>query len=184
MKKTLLLFCLIGIICSANAQTVKFGIKAGVNFSSETASYSGASMASDSHTGFHFGAVADIPLGDFSIQPGLLYSGKGITNATFSYIEVPVNLLYHIKAGVGKVFIGAGPYLAYGISVSNGLSFGSTNDKVANPDYGLGGLAGYRFDTGFFFSASRELGLANLVNNGNGIADKNRVTSISIGYFF
>ena len=188
MKKTLFL-SFIGLTSLASAQSVKFGVKAGVNFATETASISGVSITSDTYTSFHFGAIADIGLQNFSIQPGVLFSVKGSSSTNSSgtsltYIEVPVNLLYHIPAGPGKVFFGAGPYLGYGISASNGVSFGSTTDKVANPDFGLNLLGGYRLNSGLLFSAGYGLGLANLINNGNGATLKNRVTSISIGYFF
>jgi hypothetical protein len=188
MKKTLLLFGLIaGAFSFSFAQSsVKFGIKGGVNFASLTASGGGYSINSGNITGFHVGGIADIPLGNFSLQPGLLYSTKGASGSTLGYIEVPVNLLYNTGSGSGKFFFGGGPYLGYGVSASNGNKFGSGTNDIANPDFGLNVLAGYRLESGLAFSAGYGLGLANLNNDkssGN-ITVKNNVTSLSISYFF
>ncbi|MBW4890546.1 PorT family protein [Mucilaginibacter sp. HMF5004] len=190
MKKALLVLGLIaGSIGFSYAQksAVTFGVKGGVNFASLTASGGGYSVNSGNITSFHIGGVADIPVGDsFSIQPGILYSGKGASGSTLGYIEVPVNLLYSTGSGSGKFFFGAGPYFGYGVSASNGNKFGSGTNDIANPDFGLNILAGYRFESGLSFSAGYGLGLANLNNDkssGN-VTVKNNVTSISVGYFF
>ncbi|MDP9048564.1 MAG: PorT family protein, partial [Bacteroidota bacterium] len=190
------------------AQSVSFGVKAGANFSKLTTSSSGISVTSSSLTGFHVGAVADIGLGDWSLQPGLLYSTKGGTYGTASdgtvklalnYLEVPVNLLYNIHVGVGKVFIGAGPYLGWGVSgkgtatgaatstgsgtETNNITFGSGANDTKNPDFGINILGGFRFTSGLSLSAGYGIGLANLSNDNSGTI-KNNVVSLSVGYFF
>lgn len=193
MKKSLLLLSLIGTMSIASAQTVKYGIKAGANFSSFTASASassgGGSASSDNAVGFHIGAVADIGLGDFSIQPGVLFSTKGGAGSgstvTFDYIEVPVNVLYNIKTPAGKLFLGAGPYLAYGVAGSNGVTFGSGSNDIGNPDYGISFLGGHRFTSGIALSGGYDLGLANLNNDKSyGLSVKNKSFNLSVGYFF
>jgi hypothetical protein len=209
MKKCLLLLCFTSIAGLSFAQSVSFGVKAGVNFSKLTTSSSGISVTSATLTGFHVGAVADVGLGSWSLQPGLLFStkggsyGNGSSNGslklTLNYIEVPVNLLYNIPVGVGKVFIGAGPYVGLGVSgkgtttgsaTSSGsgtettnITFGSGPNDTKNPDYGINILGGMRFTSGLSLSAGYGIGLANLSNDNSGTI-KNNVLSFSVGYFF
>src|ERR1700710_517870 len=136
MKKTFLLLALALFSLTTFAQTTTFGIKAGVNFSKLTSSGDGGSISTQSLTGFHIGVVVDAGINDnFSFQPGLLFSTKGGKSSfsgdvdgqsfsgsakiTLNYIEVPINFLYKVPAGDGKVFFGAGPYLGYGLSASS-----------------------------------------------------------------
>ena len=209
MKKTLLLLCLTSFISFSYAQSLNFGIKAGVNFSKLSASASGVTLTSSTSTGFHIGGVVDIGFESWSLQPGILYSTKGGTygsaadggtaKLTLNYIEVPVNILYNIPVGVGKIFVGGGPYFGYGISgtgtttgaftstgsgtESQNLTFGSGPNDTKNPDYGVNFLGGIRFEKGFAVSVGYGLGLGNLSNDSSG-SIKNNVISVSAGYFF
>ena len=207
MKKALMLFSLIGIINFSFAQSVSFGVKAGLNFSNVSSSGGGLTVTTSSTTGFHVGAVADIGFGNLSLQPGVLYSTKGgslnfsggADKLTLNYVEVPVNLLYNIPVGVGKLFIGGGPYVAFGLSgkstlsgtatstgsgsESQSITFGSASGDVKNPDFGVNILGGFRFKSGFSLSAGYGIGLANLSNESS-ISTKNNALSFSIGYFF
>ena len=208
MKKALLLFSLISLINYSLAQSGSFGIKAGVNFSNISSSGSGQTLTTSNSSGSNVGAVVDIGFGSLSLQPGILYStkggssnlGSGVTSKLFlNYIEVPVNLLYNIPVGIGKVFIGGGPYVALGLSGKSTLSgaaditgsnyntqnvtFGSAPGDVKNPDFGVNFLGGFRFKSGLLFSAGYGIGLANLSNQ-SGESVKNNVLSFSVGYFF
>jgi hypothetical protein len=207
MKKSLLLLSLTCMAGFTFAQTVSFGVKAGVNFSKLSASSQGFTASSSSSTGFHVGGVADIGFGDWSLQPGILYSTKGGSyggttdgvKLTLNYIEVPVNVLYNIPIGVGKVSIGGGPYFGWGLSgkgtvtgsaTSTGsgtettnVTFGSGQNDTKNPDYGINILGGFRFQSGISLSAGYGIGLGNLSNDSSGNI-KNNVLSFSIGYFF
>ena len=83
MKK-LLLFAAVAVfgLSNVNAQEVKFGAKAGVNFATITGD---ETSGVDSRTAFHIGGVAEIVISEkFSFQPELLYSGQG---AKESYSE-------------------------------------------------------------------------------------------------
>ncbi|HJP62147.1 MAG TPA: porin family protein [Mucilaginibacter sp.] len=201
MKKTLLLLALIVASMATFAQTTTFGIKAGLNSSKLTVSATGGSISTESLVGFHVGGVADIGFETFSIQPGLLFSTKGgkstsedgTDKITLNYLEIPVNFLYKVPAGDGKVFFGAGPYLGYGLSgkskssdgTSTDVTFGSTTDDVKNPDFGFNFLAGYQFSQGFALNVNYGLGLANLSNEDAGVnlKTKNQVLSFSLTYF-
>lgn len=218
-------FCLIaGTIGFSFAQApVKFGIKAGVNLATLTSSQSGSTNTTSSTTGYHVGAFAEFDLGGISIQPAVLYSTKGghdessssgtsggtsysfhsVEDVTLNYVEVPVNILYNIPVtGLGKVFLGGGPYVAIGLSgKDNGtatqtignstttasgnstLTFGSNQGDVKNPDYGVNVLGGVKLESGLMFSVGYGLGMANL-SNVSGSTTKNSVFSASIGFSF
>ena len=112
MKKlVLVVFLFVGY---ANAQTVQFGAKAGVNFA--TIGGDGTEEVK-SLTGLHVGLVSEIFLGEnFSLQPEVLYSTQGAMNedtetldgVTYSYknelkldyINVPIMVKYYITPGL------------------------------------------------------------------------------------
>lgn len=209
MKRTLLLICLAGICSFSFGQSIKFGIEGGVNLSKLAASSSGLTLTSSTLTGFRVGGVVDVGFENFSLQPGLFYSTKGgsygsasdggTAKLTLNYVEIPVNLVYNIPVIIGKVFIGAGPYVAMGVSgkgtttgafTSSGsgsetenITFGNGPNDTKNPDYGINFMGGVRFKGGFLVSAGYGLGLGNLSNDNSG-SIKNRVINISVGYFF
>src|SRR5690606_31146850 len=116
------------ISISVHAQTV-IGVRAGVNLSNVgLVNESSERQDTESIPRFQIGLTLDIPImADFYLQPAVLYSGKGFKQdggwlaasgsefkAKASYIEVPVNLLYKPQFGIGKLLIGAGPYVGYG----------------------------------------------------------------------
>lgn len=80
MKKLLLSAAMaVFMLSNVNAQEVKFGVKAGVNFASL-----GGDDASgfDGLTSFHVGALAEIGISEkFAIQPELVYSLQGASAA-------------------------------------------------------------------------------------------------------
>lgn len=132
MKKiyTFIAACLIasGAMAQVSGTTssgLKYGVKAGVNFA--TIGLSGDDVDDDvkdalkSLTSFHVGAFVDVPVGtSFSVQPGLMLSGKGYkeewedgkNELNIMYLEIPVNAVYKI----GGIYLGAGPYAAFAIS--------------------------------------------------------------------
>ncbi len=217
MKKLVLSLMMVGACIAASAQKnpVKFGVKAGVNF--PTLNFSedlllGAEPKAT--TSFYFGGTADIPVGGmFTIQPGIILSGKGTKiegvggsdNATaefnLMYIEIPVNALVNIPVGDGKVFIGAGPY--YGIAITgknklkgsleeDGQSMSGTieedmefgdDGEFKRPDFGVNFLGGYQLGNGFNIHAGYGLGLSN-ISQLSEIKTKNRVLSVGVGFSF
>jgi hypothetical protein len=198
---------------TAFAQNISFGVKAGLNVSKLTEA---GGISSQTLPGFQVGGVVDLGFQDFSIQPGIFFTTKGgkfnetedvvtpgggggaVTdngNITLNYIEVPVNFLYNVAAGGNKFYLGAGPYLGYGLSGSGTLTegvattrtnvtFGSGQDDVKNPDLGVNFLIGFKFSQGYSIGAQYGLGLSNLSNEGDGSKIKNQVISFTVGYFF
>lgn len=232
MKKFYLVLAAGLFSCSVFAQTsgsransgIRFGLKTGVNFA--TVSLSGKDVDDEetdglkSLTSFQIGGFADIPVGgSLSIQPGLTLSGKGFkqeysetdggdsyeesTKTDVMYLEVPVNLVYRF----GGLYLGAGPYAAFGLSGKSvyeeksteagvtttdeedeKLKFGNDPEKhdLRRGDFGVNFLGGYQLSNGLNFGVNYGLGLSNLMPE---VKDfdykaKNRVFSITLGYSF
>jgi len=201
MKKLILAVLAAGSFFTASAQSkTTFGVSAGVNFAKITASVDGlsGSGSSGSLTSFSVGVFADAPIGgNFTIQPGLYYTGKGGASSEsgedgklkLNYLQVPVNFVYNAPIGGGKIFLGAGPYVGLGLnakstggSESADLEFGT---DVKRTDFGATGLVGVRFNNGLLLKANYDLGLSNILpDNELGVKSKNRVFGLSVGFTF
>jgi Outer membrane protein beta-barrel domain len=219
MKKIFILSFVTLISFTAFAQkgsNIKFGVKAGVTF--PTFAVSGSDQEESkpkSITSLFFGGNVDFAVSPiFSIQPGLSIIGKGVkisendgngSSLIFTrnvmYLEIPVNAVANFKAGSGKFFIGAGPYVGFAISgkdkveatdggqsmsVTNTLKFGTANDSdLKSTDFGLNFLGGYELSNGLNINAGYGLGLTNL-NPKSDENDKgsNRVFSVGLGFSF
>ncbi|MFD0975299.1 porin family protein [Salinimicrobium gaetbulicola] len=205
MKKLLLvafLFC-----GYANAQTVEFGAKAGVNFASvggdDTEGY-------DGRTGFHLGLVAEFPLTEnFAFQPEVLYSSQGAkaeesdsymgftysSKATLKldYINVPLMAKYTVTPGFS---IQAGPQLGflinsegdYEITMDGETESGTEDlkDDTKGFDFAVAAGLGYQLDMGIFFNARYNIGLSNIwdVEGEEDYSQQNNVLQLSVGYMF
>ncbi|MGV3509541.1 MAG: porin family protein [Sphingobacteriaceae bacterium] len=218
MKKlySLIVACLLTGVAFAQTSTsgttksgIKYGIKAGVNFA--TVSTSGDEDDDEdlkSQTSFLIGGLVDIPLGtSFSLQPGLILSGKGYKTEyneegeseefqrNVMYLEIPVNAVYKI----GGIYLGAGPYAAFALSGKDKwkyqeegepaeegdekVKFGSGEEEMKSSDFGLNILAGYQLTNGFNVGLNYGLGLSNL-SNFDDYKVKNRVFSVTVGFTF
>lgn len=142
MKKSAFAILLIVLAVSVSqlSAQVRFGVKAGLNLSNISQQFKESDYEMTTHflPAFHVGLVADVPFsGQFSFQPGVLFSVKGYSmdvqemledfygedlpdgfesdgyaRTKFNYIEIPLNLAF--KANDFQ--IAAGPYVALGIS--------------------------------------------------------------------
>jgi len=206
MKNLLfLLASVLGFTVTSYAQT-SYGIKTGVTFPKITATWDGGSLTGKAGTNFFLTGYADINIApNLSIQPGLSLQGKGTKafslgldeefqdddKISLMYLELPVNFVYYIPAGSGNLFLGAGPYVGYGLSAkfsnedeSESGSFDKFN--LSAFDAGLNFLGGYKLSNGFLINAGYGLGLTNMVNDTEGVdgALKNRVFSVGVGFQF
>lgn len=208
MKKLLLTLCLVSATMTISfAQSFNFGIKAGLNLSNQSVNPPNP-WSTKNLTGFHAGVIADIAIKNVSIQPGIFFTTKGeITlenlkqltgqggtydaKEVLNYIEVPVNLLYKIKATPAvKIYFGGGPYLAYGIS-GHGTEAGAfpiytvhfDSNGYKNPDYGVDFVAGVELFKKLLIDVNYDLGLGNL-SRVNDVTIRNRVIGVSVGYLF
>lgn len=213
MKKQILFLLLTASVVAASAQTGRFGITAGATFSSTVSKVEDETEDSETKPGFTVGLTGDLPLTEnFSVRPGLYFTQKGgkaegtyggfsgESKTTFNYIEVPLNFVYNAPAGSGKFFIGLGPAIAYGIGGKTeykfsaggynqegeeNVNFGNNEDEDDLKPFEVSGniLAGYELANGVFISANYNLGLSNLVINGNdNNSAKNRYFGIRLGY--
>jgi len=202
----------------------RIGIKAGFNSANLTIDNAGTINDRRAIPAWHAGLVADFPLLPvLSIQPALLLNSKGAKytvgdagSANYSevrirplYLELPVNAVVKIPLpNKVKLFVGAGPYIAYGLGGKIktegkllGISFSDDdrieygNDDPANGSNGSrykGSLK--RFDAGINLLAGIEIGHLILnVGYGYGLMNirpgsdnddskyQNRVGSVSVG---
>jgi hypothetical protein len=197
-------------------ETTTFGVRAGVNFQNINGKdYNDDDLENKIKTGFHVGVNAEIPVAtDFYLQPGVLFTTKGAINKddediryNLSYIEVPINFLYKPMLGTGKLLLGIGPYIAFGIGgkFKNGdgkeidLKFENkiTQSQAADIntvyarsiDAGGNLLVGYEFSNKFSAQLNAQLGLTKINPEIEGISNddskwKNTGFGVSLGYRF
>ena len=210
MKKVLL-GCIASLFVAFGAQAQSgtgIGVKAGLNLPSY--SYGSSSDLSDSKstTNFFVTAFLDAPVAsNLYVQPGVSLQGKGATllsteslggvevTQNTMWLEVPVNLVGKFDLGMGKVAVGAGPYLGVGLSGKNKISgessgnsiekdfkFGS-DEMLKRTDFGVNFLVAYELYNGFTINGGYGLGLTNLAGDKALTNDlKNRVWSIGVGF--
>ncbi len=189
MKKLSLLLVLIGLVAFSSFGQ-RIGLKAGLNMS--TLAFDG-----DDDTkmllGIHLGAVAEFEFSEnLAFEPGLLFSQKGTDydvdgdmKTRLNYLDIPFNVRYKI----GSFFAQAGPQVGIGLSGTQELGdeeedieFGSDEGQLKRIDLAFSFGVGMNFDQ-FQVSANYGLGLTNL-SNWEGDDVKNRVISVSLGYYF
>jgi len=224
MKKTLFLIgisfvYLIPALQAQDDSRITFGIRAGVNFQNFNGKDSqGDKLKNDLIVGFNTGVNVELPVApEFVLQPGLLFSIKGTkktqgsTTAKFTvnYIELPVNFIFKPVLGNGRLLLGIGPYIAYGVSgkvklsdsgidikkdikFENNLNVSQLLDDefYMRPfDAGANMLAGYEFGAGISFQLNVQLGLLKTNpgydgDSGDKESVKNTGFGISAGYRF
>ena len=203
--KTLKIFILIaGVLAftkaSSQAPKTEVGIRGGLNLSSMS-----VEDADDNNIlpGFQAGVYSKIPLGNgsFSLQPELLYSGKGLkkdgTEYNLNYLELPLKVAYNLAPDFN---FHAGPYVGYLLNakvkgsgqladVSGMIDPGAIdNSYFNNLDVGLTAGLGFslnRLDLGFDYSfgilptADENKALQPILGSA-----KNNVIQVHVGYRF
>jgi len=188
MKKVFLAAIAIGTFGIAQAQDLKFGVKAGANLATLT----GDAVADDvkMQVGFNVGGLMEIKFTDMlALQPELLFSmqgakttdteNDGITSyrdeskVNLSYINVPVMLkLYPVKG----FFLEAGPQVGFLVSAkSKDESTATTGGIVTTEstetdikgnlktvDFAFNAGLGYDFTENLFINARYSIGLTNV----------------------
>lgn len=175
---------------------------------------------------WHGGVIADLGLiKGLHIQPQVLISSKGMkeeetrtdehwVEGTYKtrliYLEIPLNIVYKIKAGPGKIAFGAGPYFAFPLSgtykdngkvidpsgrvvsefnTEQNIQFddfpgnGFIGKAYKNSDAGVNFIAGYEFKNGLLFNINYSLGLTDVYPKDPEVR-KNAYFGISAGYQF
>lgn len=187
MKKTILVaVVLFAVSNAAQAQLVKFGIKAGVNYANQNGSnitVNSKNYDTDAITSYHAGLVAEVKLTDgFSIQPELLYSTQGATykNAfeefknELGYLSLPVLAKIHLNKTVS---IDLGPQASFLLSERNNFD---VNNAETFEFAAVGGL-GFNITKNFFLQGRYVLGLTEASKDAQ---VKNSALQVSAGFTF
>ncbi len=161
--KRLLLGIVLLFAASTYAQGVRYGVKAGLNFSTLQGD---VFEEASGRYGFAAGFFAQIPLsGALKFQPEILYSGQGIKpnslpgsvyaeRAELDYLQMP--LLLSLNAG--KAYFQLGPQLGLGIWNSFNAETYKNYDISA-----LGGI-GYQILDGLSLEVRYSYGFLDVVN--------------------
>ncbi|MES2812077.1 MAG: porin family protein [Bacteroidota bacterium] len=179
MKKFILTTALVlFVFTSAQAQLLKIGVKAGLNY----ANFSGSDLQTDAITSYHAGLSAQIKLGEkFSLQPEIMYSTQGASydnlseevKAKLGYVSIPLLARIHM----GKVVsLDLGPQFSY--LLSKDVDFDSDINEF---DFAATGGLTIDLTKSLFIQGRYVLGLTEISKN----ADvKNSVGQLSLGFSF
>jgi hypothetical protein len=187
MKRIILVaVVLLAASVDMQAQLVKFGIKAGLNYANQTGSditINSDNYNTDAITSYHAGLVAEIKVTDgFSVQPELLYSTQGATykNAAeefkneLGYLSIPVLAKFHLNKTVS---LDLGPQASFLLSERN--EFDVKNAETF--EFGVAGGLGFNITKNFFLQGRYVLGLTEASQDAE---VKNSVVQISAGFTF
>lgn len=185
MKKLLLAaFLFMATSTAIHAQLLKIGVKAGVNFASQTGdAFPEQNIDKDGITSFHAGLVAEVKLLEkFSIQPELLYSTQGATykNAVsefkneLGYLSIPVMAKIYLTKSFS---LEVGPQASFLLSEKN--DFDVKNAETF--DFALNAGLGLKITESIFVQGRYGIGLTEASKT----ADiKNSVVQLSAGFMF
>lgn len=195
MQKVLLsLGLLVGISCAAQAQSIKYGVKAGASLTNITGEDSDGLT---NKFGFNGGVLANFGLNDMiSIQPEVLYSMKGAKEDggsgkfNLGYIDVPV--LVKVATGETGLFFEAGPQVGFLASakIKDGSASMDAKDYVKSVDFGYAAGLGFQAASGPIVGLRYNGGFTNLgKDNINGVAvnpgkAKNSAFQLYVGFMF
>jgi hypothetical protein len=227
MKKTLLLFSFVFLAICGFAQSVSFGVRGGVTLADQhiKKGIPYYQFNTSPITTFSFGGFADIRKGAFSLQPGIFFSGQGgetkgryapqiEDQSSYSLsdlksklwcAEAPVDVIYHLPVPFINIYVGAGPYVAMGLTGSGSgiqsnvypdnpaqnsrlnfsqkVSFGSDGYRLFQ--FGANAIAGVQFKNHWLINIGYDLGLTSINHDNPGYANiKNDQFTVSVGYGF
>ncbi len=214
LKSMLVTVLMVTSAITVHAQTV--GLRSGMNLSNMLMKMGDEVMSENlkMNPGYHVGVALDFPIEDWlSIESGLLLSKKGFkvseegdgysseAKMNLLYLNMPVTPKATINAGKVKLYVVAGPYLAYGISgktkytmtyngdsesESDEIKWGDDpeNDDLKRIDFGLSMGGGVLIDA-FQIGIAYDLGLSNIsVITDYDTKIKNKVLGFTCAYWF
>lgn len=208
MKSKFFGFIIVLFFACSTGIYAQLGIKAGVNLANEIKSFSQSDIAagfnSNNLTGYQLGLVYQaVPKkSGFGIEIGALLSQKGSTfhfdsidvvntlkdgYKELNYVEVPLNIRYHLSLGFLGIYGFGGVYGGYALSgktvtettnTSEIQTFQSFMDHV---DYGYNFGAGFELFKKIQLGATWSQGLKNIESSGL-TPTTNRVFSVNLVY--
>lgn len=190
--RTLLVVCLLSLgFVAANAQSLNWGVKAGLNVSTLS-----SNDDAKFKPGFNIGVLGQYMFSGsegFGVEAGLQYSmlgskneydlhdisgviGKAEETLNASYLQLPIQAIYKMNAGPGLyLYPSAGIYLGYGL--------GGTHDYFDGAeefDFGVRIGLNLQFER-YLIGLGYEQGLTDIFDGGDG---KNSNINLSVGYLF
>ena len=195
MKKIIVLSAALLFAGFAQAQSPKFGIKAGVNI----AKFAGdPDPNSEFNTGLAAGIYTNVPLSSgFSFEPSLEYSQKGAEFTTalnsemktkITYLDLPIMFKYNVTPVFGLL---AGPQVSFFLDQESKFVNGnsSTTFEGNNDSYRkslAGGKVGLSYNFGaVMMNASYATDFQNLYTDESGNRDlKNQVINVGLAFGF
>ena len=187
MKKTILVAALLfSALTTIQAQSVKLGLKAGLNYANQT----GTNLTVDSEnykkeaiSSYHAGLVAEINLFEgLALQPELLYSTQGakyktaledITNEV-GYLSIPVMIKINLSKSIS---LELGPQASFLLSEKDNFDLYNSNTF----DFAVAGGLGLKVTKSIFLQARYGLGLTEISKEAQA---KNSVVQVSAGLLF
>lgn len=208
MKKLVMAVVAVCITMTVGAQ-IRFGVKAGGNFSMLYVSGDNKGLNGDQYNGrfsYHFGGLMEYSFTDmFSIQPELMYLNHGANlksensmamkdgHITLNTIQLPVNAKATFNLKKTKLFVYAGPYVAFNVygklagTMNDGTSVDeslfSDGSDIKRLDYGVGLGVGLELNNKFTVSLGNQIGLRD-INGAEGAQMKAGNITLSAGWFF
>jgi hypothetical protein len=180
MKKTIFLtIALLFLATNTQAQLLKLGVKAGLNY----ANFSGTDIQTDAITSYHAGLVAEIKLMDkFAIQPELLYTTQGASykNAgeefknELGYIAIPVMAKIYLSKSFS---LELGPQASFLLNEKKDFDVNDSNTF----DFALNMGLGLKITQNIFVQGRYVLGLTEVSPDADA---KNSVLQLSAGLMF
>jgi opacity protein-like surface antigen len=173
---------------------IHFGLKAGLNMAN--ISTTDGATNPDTRTGFNIGAVVGYDVTEkFGVQLEVVYSQQGFTEkasgadgnltAELDYINIPVMFGFTVIDGLT---LQAGPELGFNTRAKVTLDGDDYTviEDTNTVSFGAGAGLQYELDFGLFFQARYIWGISNVLdeNTSTGITLRNKVASLSVGYFF
>lgn len=176
MRRILFIACLLLIASIGNAQMIRIGAKAGMNFSSF-----GGDKALENATGYHLGLSSqfNLPLVGLGVQPEVQFVSTKSNGGSINYFEIPVNLRYQIlPLQIVRPIVLIGPYWGYAVGFGGNLN----KNVISRTNWGFGFGAGIEIKK-FQLVGRYALGLSNISKISNETLRNNAFT-ISLVYFF
>tara|TARA_R110002049_G_scaffold28772_5_gene98152 strand:- start:1759 stop:2364 length:606 start_codon:yes stop_codon:yes gene_type:complete len=201
MSKTVFFICLLFGFNSLYAQgKFELGVKAGLNITSFSGETEFALGGYSSRSSFHFGALAEIPIGSkISVQSELLYSSKGAMfdfgtsndgDYILNYLEIPVLGKYYITSRL-TTEIGAslGFLMSAKRDAKNAQGTRDVKDRYKSTDVTMVFGFSYKLQRSVFLSLRYNRSLININDssvfpNGEKLKNQNSVFQLSVGYGF
>jgi hypothetical protein len=196
-------------------------VRAGVNLQTINGKNgAGDKLDNKMSIGFSGGVNYEISIAEgFYLQPGLNFAVKGAKGTqdyglyeadvkmSLSYIELPIHFVYKAELGSGKIIVGFGPYVGYGlggkvkteiegetdekgVTFTNKVDADYDGDVPIRPlDAGADIFFGYEFPFKLAVQFNAQLGLMNLWPEYEGVDNdksvyKNTGFGLSFGYRF